>query len=544
MIELLPTKATFSPSEPVEVEVRGADGVEVTLLHLDRVVATVTSDGGGVAGFGPQPEGGYGVESGAATSALDVLADPLSRPRYGFVSNYTSGRETATVADEIRRFHLNAIQFYDWMYRHAELLPPEDDFEDALGRELSLDTVRRLVETVRAAGSLPFAYAAVYAVGRDVWRDWEDEGLYHADGSPWMLGDFLWNVDPASPRWLHHFTGQLAAAAREVGFAGFHLDQYGAPKRALRSDGSVIDLAEAFPTLIDAVAAAVPDARLIFNNVNDFPVWTTTRAHQAATYIEVWSPHDSLGHLAGLITKARSLAPGRAVILAAYLSTYKDGADAGVVAERLQLATAFSHGGTTLLHGEANAVLTDPYYVEHAELGAAAREAGRLYYDFAVRYGDLLFDEGSVDVTRTHLAGVNEEIRIEAAVPVATDPVPGVLWTRALEVQGGLLLSLIDLSPQDDDRWDAPKAPERPLEGVRVRLERAGREAPRFAFATPEAPRLRLLESAADGHYDVVELPAFSTWGLVWIPALPAEAPNTAGVRTRVPSVKSEPHAV
>ena len=58
--------------------------------------------------------------------------------------DYTAGRDVEGVVDNFHRLHLNAVQFYDWMYRHARLLPPTDDFVDPLGRELSLATVRRL----------------------------------------------------------------------------------------------------------------------------------------------------------------------------------------------------------------------------------------------------------------------------------------------------------------------------------------------------------------------------------------------------------------
>ena len=47
----------------------------------------------------------------------------------------------------------------------------------------------------------------------------------------------------------------------KVGFAGFHLDQYGAPKYALRADGTPVDLAEAFPALIDAARRRAARAR-------------------------------------------------------------------------------------------------------------------------------------------------------------------------------------------------------------------------------------------------------------------------------------------
>jgi len=448
---------------------------------------------------------------------LDVLADPLSRPRYGFVSHYEEGRETVGVAENIRRFHLNAVQFYDWMYRHAKLMPPEEEFEDALGQRISLDTVRRLAAAVREVGSLPIAYAAVYAVGREAWPEWEQEGLYRGDGSPWMLGDFLWNVDPTNLRWLDYFTADLRTTL-EVGFAGFHLDQYGSPKWALRADGSRVDLVDAFPALIDRVAADIPEAELIFNNVNDFPTFATAPAEQALIYIEVWAPHDRLGHLAELVTKARLLAPDKAVILAAYLSAYQGDEKAASAAELLQLATVFSHGGTVLLHGEEDAALTEAYYVSHKRLSRGSQAAARRYFDFAVRYGDLLYDPSAVDVTRTHLGGENEEVKIDAPVPVATDCAPGVLWGRVIRTRLGFLVSLIDLSPQENDLWDAPKHPGRPLEGVRVSILRRGKNAPVISAADPDdAPALERLDVETSERYDTVTLPAFRTWSLVLV---------------------------
>ena len=446
-----------------------------------------------------------------------MLADPLSRPRYGFVSHYEPGRDPAGVAENVRRLHLNAVQFYDWMYRHADLIPPADTFADALGQEVSLDSVRRLAAAIRDAGSLPMGYAAVYAAGKDEWPTWEDAGLYHPDGSPWMLGDFLWNVDPSDERWLEHFSGDLRKAL-EVGFAGFHLDQYGAPKLALRRDGRAVDLSVAFPALIERLARDLPDARLIFNNVNDFPTEATASTSQDSIYIEVWSPTDRLGQLGALITKARLLAPDKPVILAVYLEPYAESDNAGRAAERLELATVFSHGATALVHGEERAVLTEAYYVTHAEQSDESLEATRRFYDFAVRHGDLLFDPAAVDVTAGRVGGIHEEVVVEAPVAVGVESAPGALWLRAVQTSRGLLLHLIDLSQQTDDLWNAPKRRGRPLEGVRLRLQRALREPATVSFADPDdAPTLHTLAPSEDGGFDVYELPPFRTWGMLWI---------------------------
>lgn len=523
-IELVPTKATFAPGEPIEIEVRGlTEPAAATLWHLDEEVAIATINvESGCVRFPAQPEGGYGVEAAGARTAVDVLSDPLSRARYGFVADFTTGREIEGSVENARRLHLNAIQFYDWMYRHAALLPPEDEFVDALDRKLSLETVRRLVDEFAAAGSLPIGYAAVYAAGVDEWPDWEPDGLFRANGEPWTLGeDFLWNVDPTSERWLAHFANDLRASEREVGFAGFHLDQYGAPKVGFRRDGTPVDLAQAFPALLDRLARELPGSRLIFNNVNDFPTWATAPAKQAAIYIEVWPPHVTLADLAHLIEKAHSYSPEKSVILAAYLSVYASADDerTAAAAQSLLHATAFSHGASVLLHGEEQAALTEAYYVQHKRLSDESHRLASAYFDFAVRYGDLLFDRSAVAVTTTHLGGVNEEIKVEAPVEFGIDARPGTLWTRVIRLPHGLLVSLIDLSGQDDVRWDAAKRPAAALAGVRLGVERRTRDTARFLFAAPEdEPAMTTLEPTSDGRYDWAELPPFHTWALVWLP--------------------------
>jgi hypothetical protein len=170
------------------------------------------------------------------------------------------------------------------------------------------------------------------------------------------------------------------------------------------------------------------------------------------------------------------------------------------------------------VHGEEHAVLTEAYYVRHATQSPESLEATRRSYDFAVRHGDLLFDPAAVDVTGGRVGGIHEEIAVEAPVPVSVESAPGALWLRAVQTSRGLVLHLIDLSPQRDDVWNAPKQPGRPLEGVRLRLRRQLREPAAVSFADPDdAPVLRALAPVEDGAVDVYEVPPFRTWALLWL---------------------------
>ncbi|MEP6631696.1 MAG: glycoside hydrolase family 66 protein, partial [Lapillicoccus sp.] len=350
-------RTAHPPGEPVRllVDASGDDLAVVEVSHLGEPVSRHTvalRPGRQAVDLGPLPVGSYAVrlttESSSAATAFDVLTDPMSRPRYGFLADFAADRtDNEALPDSLRAFHINVVQLYDWMYRHAELVPPTDEFLDPLARPLSLATVRRLVDTVHEIGGAALGYAAVYGAGQEYAAAHPDQVLHRRDGSPWMLADFLWIMDvtPGSA-WSRHIVGAMRRAVTEVGFDGLHLDQYGHPKTALTAAGERVDLADAFPALIDAVRDALPSSTLIFNNVNDFPTRRTVTARQDATYIEVWSPSDDYADLVRLVEVARDLAPSRPVILAAYLVPFATAGGAAVVATaRLALATVWAAGG-------------------------------------------------------------------------------------------------------------------------------------------------------------------------------------------------------
>jgi dextranase len=524
-VELIPLRAAFAPGDAVELEIVGAAGaLRLDVRQLTRVVCSIDVDAGETFVTLPAlPVGGYGVDAtgsgGSAATAFDVLECPLDRLRYGFACDFGAGRELEGIALHARRLHLNAIQLYDWMYRHERLVPPADDFEDALGRRLSLASVRGVVESLLAVGAQSLAYAAVYAVGRDARAAWSDAALLRADGSQWQLGDdFLWLVDPSHARWREHLAGELVAALAATGAAGFHLDQYGWPKAALGSDGRPVDLSVAFPALLAALPDALPGASLIFNNVNDFPSWSTAASPLAASYVEVWPPHTGLSHIADLARQTRALAPGRPAVLAAYPSVLATApVEQARPALELLLATAFSHGATVLATGESGAVLVDPYYPRNHLADAETLELLREMHDLLVRFGDVLVGP-AVELTRTYAGGINEEIAVEApGVNVATDPLAGSLWLRVVDTPEARVVHLINLVSQSETGWDTPKHPIERVAGATLRLRRERPAAPFVAVASRTSPQPSPLASRLDGDVDVIDLPPLGGWTIVLV---------------------------
>lgn len=525
--ELLPAKAVFALGDEVSVELRGlqptagspipVSPITVSLWRDGELITSVEADAE-VASFATVPAGRYGVEAhrGEALLARTAITVGESGMRYGFVADYRPGRDVAPIVDFARRLHLTDIQFYDWAYRHADLNGGGEQYDDALGQPVSLDTVARMVRELAAVGSRSLGYAAVYAVGNAEREEWSEPILRQADGQPWMLADFLTILDPSDPIWLRHFGEDLELAVERMGFAGFHLDQYGYPKRARRSDGAMVDLAEGFAAMIAHVRRVLPTARLVFNQVNDFPTWRTGSSPQDAVYVEVWPPHTTLVDLGRLTTASRR--HGKPVVISAYLKPFEgDDLDGADQAAALVMATVFSHGGSHLLLGEADRLLTDPYYVRNHTMRPATAQRLRRWYDFLVENGDYLTDQGIVEVTGAYVGDYNGDLLLAYPDQPATwNPQPGAVWQRATRRGDELVIHLINLVDQTDTEWDVAKAVARPVSGGRLRVRPETAAGCSVWLGDPDGAG-RLIElptREVDGLIEA-DLPDLRTWQLV-----------------------------
>ncbi|GGM83541.1 glycoside hydrolase family 66 protein [Dactylosporangium sucinum] len=525
---LLPSKASYLPGESVHVDVSPAGHHRrLRVSHLGVEVATTdVAPGADRVVLPALPEGGYAVallddRHDTRWTAVEILADPVSRLRYGFVASFAPGRDVDAVLSHFRRLHLSGAQFYDWAYRHADLVGPVE-YQDPLGQPVAIETVQRLAGGLRDGGTLPIGYAAVYGVGKDEWPAWEHIALVQPDGTPYALGDFLQLVDPSDPAWLAHFTADLRAAVRAGSFAGFHLDQYGWPRHAMRPDGRSVDLARAFDTLIQAVRTALPEATLIFNNVNDFPAWVTTASPQDVTYTEVWDPHHTLADLAAVATRSRTLAPTRPAVLAAYQTVYANHPpEVADLTTRFTMATAFSHGATQLLAGESGSVLVDPYYVRNHRVLPSTSDLLQRWYDLLVAAGDVLLAPGIHDITRSVAGAYNDEIDVIGpdGVTISHEARPGTVWRRVVDTPQGIVMHLINLTGQEETGWDTPKAAPPPVTGLRLRMRRCVPQLPAIRVADPDrGPAFAAVPAVADGEHVEAELPPLDVWEIVFIP--------------------------
>jgi dextranase len=212
-----------------------------------------------------------------------------------------------------------------------------------------------------------------------------------------------------------------------------------------------------------------PDAGVIFNAVGNWPIETVASTTQDVVYIEVWPPDDSYNDLQRLIRDARRLSGGKQVILAAYLMPFADADTATLpqaeAAALLATATIAASGGSHLLLGERDGILCDPYYPKYAKLRPEFAAQMRTYYDFLLRYEELLI--------APELEGWDQRVDARLALGdarLSTLAEAGAVWVMTTRKPGYRIVHLINLTNQRDIAWNALRTPPEPLHNVELSI--------------------------------------------------------------------------
>ena len=474
--------------------------------------------------------GNYGVTVKACgycwEGAFDVTDSRRYVTRYGFLSDFTARDNDICDVEWMRDLHLNAVQFYDWMYRHDRLLPPQTEYTDPLGREMCLSSVKKKIDACKAMGIRPFAYGAIYAATKQTFQSHPEWGMYTMDGKPLLFADWLnyMDISPDSG-WPAHLLGEYRKAI-EFGCSGIHMDTYGFPKFTWNAEGRPVELEQEFPGLINDAAKQVREcdmeAGVIFNAVNNWPMEAVARADQDAVYIEVWPPNDSYYDLYTLVRNAKRCS-GKCVVLAAYMKPFiTSPGEKAERALRLTWAAISASGGTQLVFGEDRAALQDSYYANYARLDRKFAAVVQKYCDFLVRYADLMYDDPGTDVSKTSACGINEDIcLISEQCSFSADAAADTVWTVIRSSHRRVSLHLINLCG-NDNQWNRGKEKPRTIENILLRL-RLDRPLKGIYCASPDNESLAArelpcsCEQTAQGRVYELMIPKVEYWTAVWV---------------------------
>src|SRR4030066_1001785 len=519
IVDITPSKSFFKPGESIYIEIEIVNSstkmsyvtLSISILWLDKQIHLEEFNVNLIPGerkkllskFPPKREKflGCGVDAilkdqngiilDTKSTALDVLKDWTLAPRYGFLCDYNkSETDTEERIKSLKDFHINCIQFYDWMYRHHNLIPPGEEYIDALGeklsdcslreknswnsrnieimrdRRLSVNTLRRKISEVKRYGMGAIAYGAVYGAEEEFVKEHPDWALYTNDGRKFSLEDliFIMNISRECG-WHDHILKEFVKALKEFDFDGIHLDQYGFPKIAYSHPGNkkkLVNMSRLFYEFINdcrkKLSVVKPDVKLIFYAGNGWSLEILANSDQDVVYIEVWPPHETYQDLKDLINRSKMFAPDKQVILAAYMSIFNRANSMQLpAAERATLITFSSihaNGAFQLLLGEKNCVITDGYYPAYIQLHSDFIRVFQRYWDFIVRYENFLFDLRLKDVSIYVSGGIDDELRI-LDYPYSSKAKPNIIWVILREMPRYKVLSLINLLGVLDTKWDA-----------------------------------------------------------------------------------------
>jgi dextranase len=520
LVDLYPLKGKYRPGEEITLEAlidssQDSEGdLELTVYHMASVVEThkfpVRLAKGNhffPVSFPPPSHElqGYGIQAnlitaegenkGSTETAFDVQDSWLRYPRYGFLSDFYPDRSATSALKWLARFHVNGLQFYDWQYRHDQLLSPNDVYLDPLGRELSLHTVRALIAATHEHGIAAMAYLAVYAASLPFAESHHNWRLFDEGGAPCNFEGFLglMNPDSNSP-WVEHLLGECNRMITELPFDGLHVDQYGDPKVGFDVNGKPVDIPGAFQAFIAASKKRFPKTSLTFNAVGNWPIDVLTASPQDFIYIELWPETPTYQDVFDIVRGGREKSDGKPIVIAQYINVEWE---ANI---RLCDALVFALGGGRIELGEEGRFLSDPYFPKHRAIPGELERVLRRYYDFAVRYGDLI--------------GPAAQILDDLAVSL-----PRGVLSIARRNRGWIALHLINLSGLDKGSWCGEHPEPQVLRNFSFSLPENVRVRKAF-FASPDNERIGLapLELCRDGEIRIT-LPSLKYWIMVVLEA-------------------------
>ena len=362
------------------------------------------------------------VETVYATTAVDVSSDWKKFPRYGFLSKFhlLADENQYTVIENLNKYHINGLQFYDWHNKHHQPLPvannvPAATWKDIGGRETSFSAVQKYIDLAHTRNMKTMWYDLVYGAWdnaaadgvKNEWYAYKDNTRTNKEVLKLPSPPFLSNIyllDPSNAEWQNYMIAETKNVYKYLNFDGYHMDQLGDWGMHYAYTGAPLNWALSFRLYIDAIKNAVPEKYNVMNAVGQYGQQGIAVSKSDFLYSEVWNPAESYNDLANIIKQNNMLSNNtKNTILAAYMNY--DLADKkgyfNTPSVLMADAVIFAFGGAHLELGEH--MLCKEYFPnDNLAMKDDLKKSLVAYYDFLVAYQNLLRDGGTfnnVEVT-------------------------------------------------------------------------------------------------------------------------------------------------
>ena len=376
-----------------------------------------------------------GVIVDSDTVGVDVSSTWTKFPRYGYVWDFRQKTNTAERIDKLKNYHINALQYYDWKYRHHKPVAPNlVQWDDWSGRAIYGDTVRSYISQARAVGMANMAYNMIYAATSGYEQDGvqQDWALYYADDNPSGQGHFsfkmadstptgithLYFFNPGNPGWQNYIFGEMNKVFQSFDFDGWHGDTVGEWGKMKTSDNQTLYVKDTYTEFLNKAKHAIGDKKLVFNPVGAQGIENVNISNVDVLYAEIWPwDRDSDGQLYDTyyslkkeIEQSRKESGGKSLVVPAYMSydygEQNPGSPFNTAAVMLTGVTVYAAGGSRMELGDNGNMLSNEYFpAQNLYMTEELQHRVSKLYDFIVAYENLLRDGQMETTNRIEIPG-------------------------------------------------------------------------------------------------------------------------------------------
>jgi dextranase len=403
-----------------------------------------------------------GSVAGKTAIAVDVSSDWAHFPRYGFVSKFPEMTLPAqqSVIQNLNRFHINGLQFYDWHYKHNMPIKMNGDspalyWNDIANRVNYFSTIKNYIDEAHKCHMKTMAYNLLYGAFSNSYQDGvKDEWGLYTDAlhnkrymyelpSSWSAN--LYFMDPSNIDWENYIFTQEATVFKYLPFDGWHVDQVGNPGTVYNYNGKAVAVNNTFYGFLSAAKKRL-GVPLVMNAVGQYGQEGIAVSPVDCLYSEVWAPNDTYASLVSIINNNSLFSQNKKnTILAAYMD-YKLSSNAGVFNTPGVLLTdafIFAAGGAHLELGEH--MLCHEYFPNNnLTMTSSLKERLVRYYDFLTAYENILRD--SLTCQNAHVSSSGKKL-LSAAVKT------GTIWQSSKTKDERQIIHLINLTNASSANW-------------------------------------------------------------------------------------------
>jgi dextranase len=388
-------------------------------------------------------------------TAVDVSSNWDRFPRYGYVAEYPKREkgETEKIIDNLNKYHINGLQFYDWQNKHHKPIPDTKDntysaWKDIANRDVYYDTVKNYIDAAHGKNMKAANYNLIYGAYTDYKQDGvkPEWGIYkdsehneqdmHQLPSGWASSIDVFN--PANRDWQNYIFNEEKKANKLLNFDIFHMDTLGGRGLVYDYEGKEVDLPSTYTEFANNAKKTLGTG-IVFNTVNRYGLEYIAKSDVDFLYSELWpSENKDYNSLKETVDIGYELTGGKKnTVIAAYMN-YGSADSKGEFNEnsvRLCDAAIFAAGGDHIELGDTGMLCKEYFPNKNLTMTDSLKASMRSYYDFITAYENLL---------RDNVSEKNNKIQLQD-IKTSNDGKADTVWTYAKGKEGYDVIHMINL---------------------------------------------------------------------------------------------------